>query len=128
MPTAKPRPTRPIPEPVAAPPAKATQTVEQGLVQTVEQGLTQTVEQGLTQTVEQGLTQTVEQGLTQTVEQGLTQTVEQGLVQTRHGFPVYVPTQMKTLAPRTPTPLVLDAWVRNQIESGGLMLVDPADG
>ena len=51
------------------------------------------------------------------------QTVEQGLVQTKHGFPLFVPTQMKTLQPRTPTPLVLDAWVKNQIAVGGLELL-----
>lgn len=51
------------------------------------------------------------------------QTVEQGTVQTKYGFPLYVPTQMKTLAPRTPTPLVLDAWVKNQIAVGGLELL-----
>jgi hypothetical protein len=51
------------------------------------------------------------------------QTVEQGMVQTKHGFALYVPTQQKTLAPRTPTPLVLDAWVKNQIAVGGLELL-----
>ena len=53
-----------------------------------------------------------------------TKVVEQGTVQTKHGFPLYVPTQHKTLAPRTPTPLVLDAWVKNQIAVGGLELID----
>jgi hypothetical protein len=36
--------------------------------------------------------------------------------QTRYGFPVYVPTQKKLLAPNEIAPLILDAWVKNQLE------------
>lgn len=44
------------------------------------------------------------------------QTAEVVQAQTRYGFPVYVPTQKKLLAPNEVYPLILDAWVRNQLE------------
>jgi hypothetical protein len=50
--------------------------------------------------------------------------VNQALVKTRGGHPFYVPSQRKLLAPRVPTPLVLDRWVMNQIKSGLLEICD----
>lgn len=50
--------------------------------------------------------------------------VNQALVRTRGGHPFYVPSQRKLLAPRVPTPLVLDRWVMNQIKSGLLEICD----
>lgn len=47
-------------------------------------------------------------------------------VQTRYGFPVYVPTQRKLLAPNEVCPLIVDSWVRNQLtqERGALVRVE----
>lgn len=44
------------------------------------------------------------------------QTSEIVQARTRYGFPVYVPTQKKLLAPAETYPLILDSWVRNQLE------------
>ena len=44
------------------------------------------------------------------------QTAEVVQARTRYGFPVYVPTQKKLLAPAETYPLILDSWVRNQLE------------
>jgi hypothetical protein len=44
------------------------------------------------------------------------QTAEVIQAKTRYGFPVYVPTQKKLLAPAEIYPLILDAWVKNQLE------------
>jgi hypothetical protein len=44
------------------------------------------------------------------------QTAEIVQARTRYGFPVYVPTQKKLLAPAEIYPLILDSWVRNQLE------------
>lgn len=51
-------------------------------------------------------------------------TVEQANVRTKHNFPMYIPTQQKTLMPGFSAPLVLDAWVKNQLAVGGLELAD----
>ena len=50
--------------------------------------------------------------------------VNQALVRTRGGHPFYVPSQRKLLAPKIPTPLVLDRWVMNQIKNGLLEICD----
>jgi hypothetical protein len=52
-----------------------------------------------------------------------TQTAEVVEVQTRYGFPVYVPTQKKQIAPADVVPLILDSWVRNQLEQPNGALV-----
>lgn len=44
------------------------------------------------------------------------QTAEVIQASTRYGFPVYVPTQKKLIAPNDIVPLILDSWVRNQLE------------
>jgi hypothetical protein len=47
-------------------------------------------------------------------------------IKTRYGFPVYVPTQRKLLAPNEICPLIVDSWVRNQLtqERGALVRVE----
>jgi hypothetical protein len=47
-------------------------------------------------------------------------------VRTRYQFPVYIASQRKTLVPDEICPVIVDAWVRNQLamERGSLVEVD----